>query len=113
MAFSNFQLINEIYVLFNKEIIDERIQVLNLDMNLIYEDSFSKTIKFIINLFSPEKSSRKDFNDYINRKITKDQQLKQIVNNRIMKTSELVFHQSHLLNFSSFIAVKLQNKKSK
>ena len=113
MSFNNFHLINEIYVLFNKEIIDERIKVLNFDMNLIHEDSFVKALKFIFNLFSPDKTSKKDFNTYIDRKITKDKQLKQIVNKPIMMTSELVFHQSHLLNFSSFIAVKLQNKKSK
>ena len=113
MSFNNFQLINEIYVLFNKEIIDERIKVLNLDMNLVHEDSVVKAIKFIINLITPEKSSKKEFNGYINRKIAKEHQLKQIVDKSMMKTSDLVLHQSHLLNFSNFIAVKLQNKKSK
>ena len=82
-------------------------------MNLIHEDSFVKAIKFIINLFSPEKSPRKDFSNYINLKITENHHLKQNISKPIMKTSDLAFHQSHLLNFSSFVAVKIQNKKPK
>ncbi len=113
MAFNNFQLINEVYILFNKEMIDERIKILNLDMNLIHEDSFVNAIKFVINLFKPTKSPRKDYNGYINHKIAKDHQLKQTGDKPTMKTSELIFHQSQLANFSNFIAVRLQNEKSK